>query len=321
MKVFVTGANGFVGAALVQQLASAGHHVLAHTRQPIAGAASSSSNITPVHGSYEAMAQWTHSLQGCDAVVHAAARVHQVQDAALDPLAVYRRVNVQHTLDLARAAAACEVKRFVFVSSIKVNGEWSAPHQPFSADDASNALDPYGISKHEAEAGLRTLATHTGMQTTIVRPPLVYGPGVKANFLTMMRWLERGVPLPLGAIHNQRSLVALGNLVDLLRLCLDHPGAANQTFLVSDGHDVSTSELLTQLAEALHVKARLVPVPQAWLETGLGLLGRRAMAQRLCGNLAVDIAKTRSLLGWTAPLTLSQGLRATAAHYLTQRGA
>jgi nucleoside-diphosphate-sugar epimerase len=321
MKVLVTGANGFVGTALVQQLASAGHHVVAHARQTSANLTRFAGHITPVHGSYESLPQWADALDGCDAVVHAAARVHQVRDAAPTPLAAYRLVNVQHTLDLARAAAACEVKRFVFVSSIKVNGEWSAPHQPFSADDAPNALDPYGISKQEAEAGLRTLAAQTGMQTTIVRPPLVYGPGVKANFLTMMRWLERGVPLPLGAIANQRSLVALDNLVDLLQLCLTHPGAANQTFLVSDGHDVSTTELLAKLADALHVKARLVPVPQAWLEAGLGLLGRKAVAQRLCGNLAVDISKTRSLLGWTAPLTLSQGLRATAAHYLSQRGA
>jgi nucleoside-diphosphate-sugar epimerase len=234
-------------------------------------------------------------------------------------LEAFRQVNTQYTLDLARAAAAQGTKRFVFLSSIKVNGEWTAKGQPFRADDATAPKDPYGISKHEAELGLRAIAAQTGMEVVIVRPPLVYGPGVRANFLTMMRWLERGVPLPLGSIDNQRSLVGLGNLVDLLAKCLAHPAAANQTFLASDGHDLSTTELLFALATALQVKPRLLPVPQPWLERALSLVGRREMAKRLCGNLAVDIEKTRTLLDWTPPDSLAQGLQGTAAHFLANR--
>lgn len=318
MKVLVTGANGFVGAALVQHLARSGHDVVAHTRQPSTGQIGSSNRVIRIHGAFEALAQWSGALQGCDAVVHAAARVHQVKDLEPDPLAAYRQANVQHTLALAHAAAAHQVKRFVFVSSVKVHGEWSVPAQPFKADDTLKAVDAYGISKQEAEVSLHAMAAHCNMQVTTVRPPLVYGPGVKANFLTMMRWLQRGVPLPLGTIANQRSLVGLDNLVDLLALCLTHNGAANQRFLVSDGHDVSITELLLELAAALKVQPRLIPVPQAWLENGLGLVGRQGLAQRLCGNLAVDIDKTRQCLGWKPPLSLAEGLQATAAHFIAQ---
>lgn len=318
MKVLVTGANGFVGTALVQHLARSGHDVVAHTRQPSADTVVSANRITRIHGAFEAVAQWSGALQGCDAVVHTAARVHQVKDLAPDPLAAYRQANVQHTLALAHAAAAHQVKRFIFVSSVKVHGEWSASGQPFKADDTLGAVDAYGISKQEAEASLHAMAALSNMQVTTVRPTLVYGPGVKANFLTMMRWLQRGVPLPLGAIANQRSLVGLDNLVDLLTLCLTHSGAANQRFLASDGHDVSTTELLLQLAATLKVQPRLIPVPQAWLENALGLVGRQGLAQRLCGNLAVDIDKTRQCLGWKPPLSLAEGLQATAAHFLSQ---
>jgi nucleoside-diphosphate-sugar epimerase len=251
--------------------------------------------------------------------VHTAARVHQVSDSASDPLAQYRLINTQQTLALAHIAAAQGVKRFIFLSFVKVNGEWTAAGKAFAADDISNPIDPYGISNHEAELGLREIAQKTGMQVVIVRPPLVYGPNVKANFLTMMRWLQRGIPLPLGAIHNQRSLIGLGNLVDLLEKCITHPAAANQTFLASDGQDVSTTQLLRALAQALQVSPRLIPVPQTVLEGGLKLLGRGDLAQRLCGNLAVDIAKTRDLLGWTPPFSLEQGLRSTAEHFLAQR--
>jgi nucleoside-diphosphate-sugar epimerase len=211
------------------------------------------------------------------------------------------------------------VQRFVFLSSIKVHGEFSAAGQPFKPDDALQPTDPYGLSKYEAEQGLKAIAAQTGMQVVIVRPPLVYGPGVKANFLSMMRWLQRGVPLPLGAIHNQRSLIGLGNLVSLLEQCIAHPAAANQTFLASDGHDVSTTELLQAMAEALRIKPRLLPLPQALLEGTLGLLGRSGMAQRLCGNLAVDTSHTRTTLGWTPPHSLQQGLEATAAYFLAHR--
>jgi nucleoside-diphosphate-sugar epimerase len=319
MKVLVTGANGFVGSATALSLAKLGHSVVAQTRQTPAVPWPAKAGITPYVTDLDQANGVQAALQGCDWVVHTAARVHQVHETAPNPLEAFRQVNTQYTLDLANAAAAQGIKRFVFLSSIKVNGEWTAKGQPFRSDDATAPKDTYGISKHEAELGLRAIAVQTGMEAVIVRPPLVYGPGVRANFLTMMRWLERGVPLPLGAIDNQRSLVGLGNLVDLLATCLSHPAAANQTFLASDGHDVSTTDLVLALASALQVKARLLPVPQLWLERALSLVGRQEMAKRLCGNLAVDTAKTRALLAWTPPYSLAQGLRTTAAHFLTHR--
>jgi nucleoside-diphosphate-sugar epimerase len=319
MKVLVTGANGFVGSATALSLAKFGHSVVAQTRQRPAVPWPADIGITSCVTDLDQANSVQAALQGCDWVVHTAARVHQVHETAPNPLEAFRQVNTQYTLDLARAAARQGTKRFVFLSSIKVNGDWTAKGQAFRADDAIAPKDPYGISKHEAELGLRAIAAQTGMEVVIVRPPLVYGPGVRANFLTMMRWLERGVPLPLGAIGNQRSLVGLGNLVYLLAKCLAHPAAANQTFLASDGHDVSTTELLSALATALQVKARLLPVPELWLEQALSLVGRQEMAKRLCGNLAVDIEKTRNLLDWTPPCTLAQGLQATAAHFLANR--
>jgi nucleoside-diphosphate-sugar epimerase len=319
MRVLVTGANGFVGSATALSLAKLGHSVVAQTRQTPAVLWPANAGITPCLTDLDHANGVQAALQDCDWVVHTAARVHQVREASANPLEAFRKINTQYTLDLARAAAALGTKRFVFLSSIKVNGEWTAKGQPFRADDPTAPRDPYGISKHEAELGLRAIAAQTGMEVVIVRPPLVYGPGVRANFLTMMRWLQHGVPLPLGAINNQRSLVGLGNLVDLLETCLAHPTAANQTFLASDGHDVSTTELLSALATALQVKARLLPVPQPWLERSLSLLGRQEIAKRLCGNLTVDNAKTRTLLGWTPPYSLAQGLQTTAAYFLAHR--
>jgi UDP-glucose 4-epimerase len=246
--------------------------------------------------------------------MHCAARVHVMAESVADPLAEFRRVNVQGTLNLARQAAAAGVRRFVFVSSIKVNGEATQLGRPFMADDAPAPLDAYGVSKMEAEQGLLETARQTGMEVVIIRPPLVYGPGVKANFAAMMRWLRCGVPLPLGAIHNQRSLVALDNLVDLIVTCLTHPAAANQTFLVSDGEDVSTTELLRRMGQALGRPARLIPVPVSWLKLAATLVGKPDVAQRLCGSLQVDIEKTRRLLVWTPPISLDEGLRRAAGN-------
>ena len=257
-------------------------------------------------------ADWRKALAGCQVVVHLAARVHVMTDTAKNPLDEFRQVNVKGTLNLARQAAAAGVRRFVFVSSIKVNGEATEPGHPFTAEDTPAPLDAYGISKMEAEQGLREISAQTGMEVVIIRPPLVYGPGVKANFAAMMRWLARGVPLPLGAIHNQRSLVALDNLVDLIVTCIAHPAAANQTFLVSDGQDVSTTELLRRMGRAMKRPARLMPVPAGLLEWTAALVGKRDVAQRLCGSLQVDIQKTRQLLGWNPPLTLDQGLKKAA---------
>ncbi len=259
---------------------------------------------------------WRDALSGIDAVIHCAARVHVMHEQDDDPLQAFRRVNVAGTLQLARQAVEAGVRRFIYLSSIKVNGEMTRAGQPFRADDPATATDPYGISKWEAEEGLFALARDTGLEVVVVRPPLVYGPDVRANFLSMMNWLKKGVPLPFGAIRNQRSLVAVGNLADLLRVCLDHPAAAGQRFLVSDGDDLSTSELLRQLGVALRRPAWLVPVPQAWLEMAARVLGRDDIGRRLCGSLQVDIAKTRTLLNWTPPLTVEQALALTATRFL-----
>ena len=305
--ILVTGGSGFVGSALLKQLLNDGCELRASAR---------SSLSTELKGvqyhlirDMTASTDWYTALNGVQAVVHCAARVHVMKDNATDPLQAYREVNVHGTLNLARQAAHTGVRRFVFVSSIKVNGEAIQPGQPFTADDVPAPSDPYGVSKLEAEQGLRDIEVQTGMEVVIVRPPLVYGPGVKANFATMMRWVDLGIPLPLGAIHNARSVVALDNLVDLLITCLKHPAASGQTFLVSDGEDVSTTELLRRTAQAMGKKAFLLPVPAFVLEWGAAMLGKRDVAQRLCGSLQVDMDKTRRLLGWTPPLTLDQGLK------------
>ena len=331
MRVLVTGATGFVGGALIQQLMACGSsgvsgagavpaasfEIVAGVRQPSQRLPASIEQCTV--GGLSRDTDWSDALRGADAVVHCAARVHVMQDTAQDPLSAFRSVNVEGTLNLARQAAAAGVRRFVFVSSIKVNGEATVLGRPFRADDSPAPQDAYGISKHEAEAGLRQLAIDSGMEVAIVRPPLVYGRGVGANFRAMMGAVARRLPLPLARIkHNRRSMVALGNLVDLLVICISHPAAANRTFLVSDGEDLSTSQLLQRLGQALGRPARLVPVPVRWLEFGAALLGRRSVAQRLCGSLQVDISDTRQQLGWVPPLSVDEGLKRAAEGYLNE---
>ena len=313
MTILVTGANGFVGKSLCVELLRQDQAVRAVTRS----ATRQAENIEAVSVcTIDGETDWTHALPGVDVVIHLAARVHVMKDTASDALAEFRRVNVEGTLNLARQSVEAGVQRFIFISSIKVNGEGTLLGHPYTAEDQPSPIDPYGISKREAEDALRQLASATGMEVVIIRPPLIYGPGVKANFQSMMRWLDKGIPLPLGAIHNQRSLVALDNLIDLIVTCIHHSAAANQIFIAGDGEDLSTTELLQRMAAALDKKAWLIPVPSFLLAWGARLIGRQAMAQRLCGSLQVDISKARDLLDWKPPVSVDEALRKTAHYYM-----
>ncbi|MCQ4314766.1 SDR family oxidoreductase [Stutzerimonas zhaodongensis] len=307
MRILVTGASGFLASALLPGLKQQGHDVVATTRSSV------SARVDGVDyhlgGDLSEAQDWHLPLQDVEVVVHTAARVHVMDESSDDPLQAFRRINVFATLDLARQAAEAGVSRFVFISSIKVSGEQTRLGMPFRPDDVPRPADPYGVSKREAEDGLLALAAESGMEVVIVRPPLVYGPGVKGNFASMIELLDKGVPLPLGAVYNKRSLVGIGNLVDLIILCLDHSAAANQVFFVSDDEDLSTTEMLRCVAEAMGKPVRLVRVPASMLQIGATLLGKKAMAQRLLGSLQVDITKTRGLLGWTPPYTVEEGLR------------
>lgn len=312
--ILVTGATGFVGSALMASLSLGNVAVRAAVRSRECRIFEGV-NVTRV-GDLCPDTDWFDALNGVSVVVHAAARVHVMADRAADPLSEFRRVNTDCTLNFARQAASTGVKRFIFLSSIKVNGEQTQVGQRYTPSDTPKPADPYGISKCEAEEGLRRIAEETGMEVVIIRPVLVYGPGVKGNFLSMMRWLHKGIPLPLGAIHNLRSLVSLDNLVDLIVTCLQHPAAANQTFLVSDGEDLSTTELLKRTASAMGIKARLIPVPASIILSVGRLVGKHEIAQRLCSSLQVDISKTQELLGWTPPVTVDRALKKTVEYFL-----
>lgn len=309
--ILVTGATGFVGSALIARLASDGIEARACFRR--AGALVPDGVGAVQVNDLTADSDWRVVLSDVTVVVHTAARVHVMHDTAVDPLAEFRRINVDGTLNLARQAAAAGVLRFVFISSIKVNGEATKLGVPFFADDTPAPLDPYGVSKMEAEQGLRELAAKTGIELVIIRPPLVYGPGVKANFAALLKVVQRGWPLPLGAVRNQRSLVGLDNLVDFIVTCISHPKAANQTFMVSDGRDLSTAELVRGMACAAGVPARLLPVPVWALQAVAAWLGKGDAVQRLCGNLQIDISKAKNMLGWTPPFSVDEGLRRTVA--------
>lgn len=318
MRVLVTGSSGFVGAKLLQVLAKKKHvDILAATRrEPI-------DCFTPArvlkNCAVSATMDWTAHLVDVNVVIHTAARAHIMNDVAPNPLEAFRAVNVQGTMRLAEQAAEMGVSRFIFISSVKVNGEETFDDQAYTPDAAPAPVDPYGVSKMEAERELKALAERTGMEIVIIRPVLVYGPGVKANFLKMMQWIDKGVPLPFGAINNSRSLVALDNLVDLIVLCMDHPGAANQTFMVSDDEDLSSPELMRRMAQALNKPARLLPVPARLITLCAHLLGKPAISQRLCGSLKVDIRKTRDVLGWKPVVTVESALKEVAAHFQENR--
>jgi nucleoside-diphosphate-sugar epimerase len=318
MRIAVTGANGFVGQALVRQLADNGHQLLAYVRRSEGFA--SIAGVTPMASpDLGPHADWRLRSEKCiDVLVHTAARVHVMEDDAADPLAKYRRVNVAGTLALAQQAVAAGVRRFVFLSSIKVNGESTAPDVAFCRDDRHVPDTPYGLSKLEAEQGLARIAAQSGMELAVVRPPLVYGPGVGANFLRRMDGVRRGLPMPFRRVRNARSLVYVGNLASALAQCCEHPGAVGKTYLVSDGAPVSTPELISAIAAAMGRPARLLPVPSGLMQAAASILGKGEEAERVLGSLVVDDTPLVRELGWTPPYTFEAGLRATVNWYLSR---
>lgn len=309
MRYLVTGANGFVGSALVQACHDRGIGVRAAVRDGTKRAPSIS-EVASV-GQVDGDTDWSKALRDVDVVIHAAARVHIMQDNSGNPLSEFRRTNVDGSVNLARQAAASGVRRLVFLSSVKVNGEHTDGRLPFSEEGVASPEDAYGISKHEAELGLRQVSSETDLEVVIIRPPLVYGPGVKGNFRNLLRVADTVLPLPFGAIHNRRSMVYLGNLVDFTLKAAEHPLAANQTFLISDGEDLSTTELFQLARRGLGRPSRLIPVPPSLFRV-LGKLARKNdVVGRLLGSLQVDSTKAHQLLRWTAPFSSKYGLSDT----------
>ncbi|ULX57900.1 UDP-glucose 4-epimerase [Ectothiorhodosinus mongolicus] len=305
----VTGASGFVGAALCRELDARGFAVRGAVRS-LHSSFSLASGIEPVAvGNLDAATDWSSALAGVDCVIHCAARAHVMHETEADALAAYRSVNVDGSRHLAEQAAAAGVRRLVYLSSIGVLGIHTNGRGPFFVSDASNPVEDYAVSKWEAEQALWAVAANTGLEVVVVRPPLVYGPGAKGNLARLLKLVRSGVPLPLGAVHNQRSLIGLDNLVDLLIRCVDHPAAAGQTLLVSDGEDVSTPDLLRHMAAGLGRSARLVPVPVPLLRLAGRALGKQAEVDRLVGSLQIDSRHTRELLDWTPPVSLAEGIR------------
>ena len=307
--VLVTGANGFVGRVLCAQLAASGFKVRKAVRTPDSG-----SPDTVAVGDIGERSDWRAALTGVSHVVHLAARTHVLRETAADPIAEYRKINVQGTERLARSVAELGIRRLLFLSSVKVNGE-RTEKRPYAENDVPRPEDAYGASKWEAEQALARVAAETGLEVVVLRPPLIYGPGVKGNFLRLMNFVARGLPLPLGAIANRRSLIYAGNLADAIVKALAAREAAGKTYLLNDGEDVSTPALVRLLARSLGVKSRLIPVPLAVLGLAATLAGKREELARLAGSLQVDSARIRRELGWQPPFTLAQGLEQTARWY------
>lgn len=323
-NILVTGSSGFVGRALSSYLLAQGYALRAAVRSANSIPSDEGLDVVVV-GEVGAQTDWSATLAGVDCVIHCAALTHITPEAGTNMLTEYREVNVAGTQRLAEQAAAFGVRRLVFLSSIKVNREqtvFSAPicvnGLPWSydpRDDEVNSEDAYGLSKWEAEQALWAVSAQTSLEVVVVRPPLVYGPGVKGNLLRLLRWVARGVPLPLGAVCNQRSLVGLSNLLDLLVRCVEHPAAAGQAFLVSDGHDLSTPELIRLMAEGMGRRAHLLPVPVSLLQAGGSLLGKRSEIDRLVSSLQVDNGYTLAQLEWTPPVSVEDGIRKMAWWY------
>ena len=304
VKVAVTGASGFVGRALVQRLSELGHDVTPIVRSP------QGLRGERVIGDISALASC--GAWKVEAIVHLAARAHVLPETSAEPLAEFRKVNSAAATGLARSAAASGVRRFVFMSTIGVNGDHTRPGRPFCPDDLPNPQGPYALSKWEAEVGLREVAAETGLQLVVIRPPLVYGRGAKGRFAWLLKWIRRGWPLPLGLVRNKRQFVSIDNLTGFVSLCLAHPAAAGETFLIADDESVSTREFARLLALKIGRHPWFLPVPPPLLMAGAKLVGREQAVRSLCASLEIDLEKNRRLLGWSPPLTLEQGLERAA---------
>ncbi len=311
--ILVTGATGFVGKAIVEKLMGSTYQIRACSRD---NKFTFSSGLKPfVVGDLSEQSNWKEALQGIDVVIHLAARVHVMNDNELDPLTEYRKINTNATLRLAKQAASLGVKQFIFMSTIKVNGEATIENNCFKADDRVSLTDPYAISKYEAEQGLLALAKETNMEVVIIRPPLVFGPGVKANFESMIKWVKLGIPLPFGAVENKRSLIAIDNLVSFVVHCIKHPNAKNEVFLISDGEDISTTDLIQKIAKAFGRKAWLIPVPTQLMRNVAKIMGREKLADRLLGSLQIDNSKAMELLSWKPISSIDEQLNKLAAEH------
>ncbi|WP_448051770.1 NAD-dependent epimerase/dehydratase family protein [Aeromonas caviae] len=313
-NILITGSNGFVGRALLTYVKD--NHPYS-VQGAVRKASQQDSSLFSV-GDIDATTDWSDALQEKDVVIHVAARAHIVNHSEADPIAEYRRVNVDGTLNLARQAVAARVKRFIFISSIGVNGGHQQT-KPFLYSDSPSPWDDYTKSKCEAEIELWGLSSRTDMELVVIRPPLIYGANAPGNFGKLIHAIVNERWLPLGRIDNLRSFVAIDNLLDLIMTCIDHPKAANETFLVSDDRDVSTTQLLRMMAHAFGKKERLIPIPMSWIRGVASLLGKKTVADRLCGSLQVDITHTKETLGWRPPVTIEQQLAKIAASMSSPR--
>ncbi|TPU15047.1 NAD-dependent epimerase/dehydratase family protein [Acinetobacter baumannii] len=304
MKILITGSTGFLGKFLCQYLSNKDYSVIAHTRTPQVFSQSNIENINfDLNQNLEEL-----DLDGVQVVIHCAGRAHVMNETAASPLNAYRQINVKGTLNLAKKAVQSGVRRFIYLSSIKVNGEEATQQKPFTAEDSINTDDPYGLSKYEAEQALKQLAQETDLEVVIIRPVLIYGPNVKANFKSMISLASKKIPLPVGCLNNKRSMVSVYNLADLIEVCLSHPNAPRQTFLASDQNDISVKQLFEKLASLQNNKLIKLPIPKSLIFLLASLVGRSAMASRLCSELVVDTSKNTQVLGWKAPYSTEQSL-------------